>query len=64
MRFGAAGEGEREGGMSQRLCNALPPRPPPQARAKPSIQCSIGKRNPVEATAVVMTEGVVPLLKA
>ena len=34
MRFGAAGEGEREGGMSQRLCNALPPRPPPPGKSQ------------------------------
>ena len=37
VRFGAAGEGEREGRMSQRLCNALPPPPPPgKSQAHPS----------------------------
>ena len=51
MRFRAAGEGEREGRMSQRLCNAHPPRPPTEDRSRFRLSLILGESGPVQWSA-------------
>ena len=48
--------GGREGGQNEsEALQCPPPHSTPRQEPSPSIQCSVGKRNPVEVTAVVMT---------
>ena len=48
--------GGREGGQNESEALQRPPTPStPRQEPSPSIQCSVGKRNPVEVTAAVMT---------